>query len=200
MNVFNRIIMTLLGLVLVVGGVLGLLGALAASVGTQVLTTLGIGHLVTLVSPFSPCLAAALPAALGIASKLLIVGAIGVVLGVIVLVLELRGLRRPRPIALFEDPQGRVTISQDSLRVLVEHEAARVPGVRRASARVQAKGEGLVVHCNLAIWPDYSLPEMAAAVQQQVREAVKDLLGQALARLDIETTVVRPSTPAQQRA
>jgi len=84
--------------------------------------------------------------------------------------------------------------------VLVEHEAARVPEVRRASARVQAKDEGLVVHCRLAIWPDYSLPEMAAAVQQQVREAVKDLLGQALARLDIETTVVQPAPPARQQA
>jgi uncharacterized alkaline shock family protein YloU len=65
---------------------------------------------------------------------------------------------------------------------------------------VQAKDEGLVVHCRLAIWPDYSLPEMAAVVQQQVRKAVKDLLDQTLAWLDIETTVVRPSPPAQQRA
>jgi len=109
MNVFNRIIMTLLGLLLVVGGVLGLLGAFAAGVGTPVVTVLGLGRLVTLFRPLSPCLSAVLPVALGIAGTLLMVGAIGVVLGVIVLVLELRGLRRPRPIALFEDPQGWVT-------------------------------------------------------------------------------------------
>ncbi|HLI26524.1 MAG TPA: alkaline shock response membrane anchor protein AmaP [Chloroflexota bacterium] len=186
MNLFNRILLIVLSLALVIAA------------GAILLITLGLAHPEQLAPP--PWLAARLvpftqldPTSwwwtVGTTSLLL-------VLGVLLLIAECRpGPAPPRRLVLKEDPLGRVTIAHDGVRMLVEREAAQVSGVMEVRAQIEPEPQGLAIHCRVAVDPTSSLPELAEQLQQRVKLAVEHQLGRPVARVQVDAQTAPLAAP-----
>ncbi|AKX94308.1 alkaline shock response membrane anchor protein AmaP [Neomoorella thermoacetica] len=67
---------------------------------------------------------------------------------------------------------GLVSISLPALEHLVTRAARQVKGVREIRPRLNYGPEGLAIRLNITVNPDRNLPEMAAELQEKVREYV----------------------------
>ncbi|WP_258359300.1 alkaline shock response membrane anchor protein AmaP [Moorella sulfitireducens (nom. illeg.)] len=67
---------------------------------------------------------------------------------------------------------GTASISLPALENLVIRAARQVKGVREVRTRLHVLPEGLSVKLNITVSPDRNLPELAAALQQQVHEYI----------------------------
>jgi hypothetical protein len=111
-------------------------------------------------------------------------------LGLLVLVLELRPGPREEPrLTLKRDGLGTVTVTRSGVRQVVEREAGRVAGVVEARARVQEGDRGLRVDCRVAVDPAADLPAVTEAVQARVKAAVEHAVGRPVAEVRVDAQV-----------
>ncbi len=180
MNVFNRLLALLLGLLLLLGGLLvavlrlGLLMPNHPALAWLTATPLGawLAQFAETQFPLAPTVAIALGVAL---------------IGLLLLWAELRPPRRETQVVLRADGLGRVTIQHSSLHHLIAYLAAQTPDILQVQPTVASTPQGLRVHCRTSLRPDANLAETATAFQQRVKEAIERSLGLKVAAVIVDT-------------
>lgn len=180
MHLFNRLLIILLALGLVVAAgavllvVLGLVPPEALAPGPWFVDRL---------TPF----ARLDPAAQGWA-----VGAgLGLgLLGLLLLLLELRPGPREEPrLTLKRDGLGTVTVTRSGVQKVIEREAGRVGGVTEVRARLRESERGLHVFCRVAVDPAAAIPALTEELQAHVKAAVEHAVGRPVAEVRVDAQV-----------
>ncbi len=181
MNVFNRLVLILLAL------------ALLVSASAVLLTTVGVAQpaqaapagqwFVDRLTPFVQLD----PSLWGLA---VVVCAALIVLALVLLVVELRVRSRAnRRLTLKQDDLGRVTVALDGVRELVDREACRVAGVNRARSEVRPEPTGLQIDCQVSVDPASNLPEMTGELRTRLKAAVEHHVGLAVTQVSVDAQV-----------
>lgn len=168
MNVFNRLLGILVAALLVTGGILALQGGL-----------FGV----------PPALLARVPELEGHTLWLVPSGALMLVAGLTLLVLELRSPRRGAQIVLRDDKLGSVTVSMQGLRRLADHVIGEIPGIEAVRSEARRTRHGVVFHCRLAVKPDSSAPDLANEIRSRLGSAVLYHIGQPASKIHIHSQV-----------
>ncbi len=177
MNLFNRLVVTLLALALVLAGLFIFLVAGGALAPAAIAPYPPLAGAVSWLRTFDGI--PALPAG----------GAAAAVLGLIVLTLELRTPGRPGELLLQQDGLGLVTVSLNGLRRLAEHVVHDVPGVDAVVSDARPAHDGLHFSCRVVVRPEASTPELADEIRKRLGAAVAHHLGQPAARIHIHARV-----------
>jgi hypothetical protein len=177
MTVFNRVLIILLDLLLLV------------ATGAVLLVSLGLAQPGQLAPTawFSDRLLGFTQ--LDVASWGWTVGVSGVLflLGLLLLVLELRPPPREEPqVLLKQDGLGRVTVTRDGVRELVSREAGRVAGVMEVRPQVEENSKGMRILCRTSVDPAASVPELTRELQERVKAAVEHHLGRRVTEVRVD--------------
>ena len=177
MNLVNRVVVTLLALVLLVAAGLVLLVALGLVRPEQL--------------PLGPWIQDGL-AVLARRERPEWQWAIGIGLGLLalsllLLLLELRPRREAAPLTIKQNGAGRVTVARDGVRELVTREASRVTGVMEARSHVEERANGLHILCHLSVDPTASVPQLSQEVQERIKAAIEHHLGRHVTKVSVQT-------------
>lgn len=179
MNLFNRLIVTLLAGLLTAGGAF----VFGAAYGWPAASALqGLPALLALRADLVQ-LPALWTAGGGLACTLL---------GVVGLYFELRAPGQKPGMVIQRDKLGSLTVSLAGLRRLAEHVVADIPGVETVRADARATRDGVAYHCRVVLSPDSSSPDVAEEIRARLGAAVSHHLGRRAARIDIYTQVGQP--------
>lgn len=180
MNVFNRLLIILLDLLLLVAAGAVLLVTLGVTPPEQLAPT---PWFVDRLVPFTQLDPTGWSWTVGVSIVLLLVG-------LLLLFLELRpGPRQAPRIMLKQDGLGRVTVARDGVRHLVDREAGRVAGVMEVRSQVEEDAAGLRILCRLSVDPTRSMPEMTQELQERLKAAVEHHLGRPVAEVRVDAQV-----------
>ncbi len=180
MNVFNRLLIILLDLLLLVAAGAVLLVTLGVTPPEQLAPT---PWFVDRLVPFTQLDPTGWSWTVGVSIVLLLVG-------LLLLFLELRpGPREGPRIMLKQDGLGRVTVARDGVRHLVDREAGRVAGVMEVRSQVEEDAAGLRILCRLSVDPTRSMPEMTQELQERLKAAVEHHLGRPVAEVSVDAQV-----------
>jgi hypothetical protein len=180
MNVFNRIVMTLLSLAALAFGIIVLL--LLGGIITPVqVSPYGIllrqWQFFTALNKADATTAAFVAAAIGI-------------VGLIVLILELLpGPRKPAQFVVKRDSLGKVTVAQTSVRDLVQYEASTIPEVLETRQQVIEKPKGLGVYVRSSLSPEADAPQIGQLLQERIQAAIQRHIGLPVAEVQVATQI-----------
>jgi hypothetical protein len=180
-DLFNRLLATLLAILLIAGGAL----LLAASAGW--LTPESLGQAPGLVP-----LVAGLRELPGMGMFWTAAGSIAAVLaGSTLLALELRPPRAGRELLISRDKFGAVTVSMAGLRRLAEHVIRGIEGVEAVASEARRTRKGLEFHCRVAVAPEANSVQLAGEMRERLASAIQNHLGREdhPVRIDIHTQV-----------
>ena len=177
MNLFNRVVVSLLALLLLVAS------------GLVLLVVLGLVRPEQL--PLGPWIQDGLAVlarrerpewgwAIGISLALL-------PLTLLLLLLELRLRREAAPLTIKQNGAGRITVAREGVRELVTREASRVTGVMEASSRLEEGADGLRILCRVSVDPTASVPQLSQEVQERVKAAIEHHLGRPVTQVTVHT-------------
>jgi hypothetical protein len=179
-SVFNRLLIILLDLLLLVAA------------GAVLLTTLGVTQpeqlaptpwFVDRLAPLTQLDPTSWSWAVGVSIGLLLVG-------LLLLFLELRpGPREAPRITLKQDGLGRVRVARAGVRELVDREAGRVAGVMEVRSHVEEDPTGLRILCRLSVDPTGSVPEVTQELQERLKAVVEHHLGRPVAEVSVDAQV-----------
>ncbi len=177
MNVVNRILLILVALALVVAAGAVLLVTLGALDPEQLAPT---AWLRDRLSPFTDLDDRNRAWTIGVCIAALLVG-------LVLLMLELKPSPREDWLTLVQDPLGRVTVRRDSIARLATRETTQVPGVMEGRAEV-VTGKGQIrIRERLSIDRTASIPAVTQAVGERVRTAVEHYVGRPVTELRLDT-------------
>jgi hypothetical protein len=181
MTIFNRLLIIVLAILLIVGAGTVLLISLGLIQPAQVAPS---GWFIDRLAPFTQLDSTLRSWAIGISLLVIIVA-------VVLLVVELRPEPRPAAqIILKEDALGRVTVALDGVRELVDREAGRVVGVTQARSSIEeVPPGGLRIGCRVSVDPASSVPEMTQELQQRLKSVVEHHLGLSVTQVSIDAQV-----------
>jgi uncharacterized alkaline shock family protein YloU len=183
MNLFNRILVSLIGLIIgVVGTTIFLLltGLVVPSSGPlkTLLALYQFWRFIALLRGDS-------------ANFALILGMVMVILGLGLFVVEWvtfwRSMRprETRSYVVAQDPGGKLTVSQALICDVAQHEAEKVEGVRQARPTVKAGHEGLRIFMRTLMDPEAETPAVGKVLQTRVQEAVTQRVGLPVTEVQI---------------
>jgi hypothetical protein len=178
-SVLNRLLVILLDLLLLVAAGAVLLTALGATQPQQLAPT---PWFVDRLVPFTQLDPTSWSWAVGVSFVLILVG-------LLLLVLELRPAPRAPQITLKQDGLGRVTVARDGVRELVDREASRVAGVMEVRSHIEEDARGLRILCRLSVDPTGSVPEMTQQLQERLKAVVEHHLGRPVAEVSVDAQV-----------
>ena len=179
MDLFNRLIVTLLALVLAGAGLL-VLGIAAGLAQPSLLSQAPeLARLAILIQDL-PGLGAFWAGAGGGGSALA---------GVLLLWLELRPRRRDKLLFLQRDKTGEVTVSLVGLTRLAEHVVGSVPDVQTVSAEAKPSREGVAFCCRVVLKPEANTPALAQEIRERLSNAVLSHLGLPATTIHVHTRV-----------
>src|SRR5919199_138571 len=180
MNVFNRILVILLDLVLLAGAVIVLLVAFGVLAPAQLLPSVLAG---TGVGPWLSSFAA-MPSNATLLTT--VVTVVVILLGLALLIAEVRPERQPQALTLRQDGLGSVTVRMASVRDLIASTAAQIPTVLQVQPDIVATSQGLQIRCRAALSPEASIPQISAELQAGIRQAVEQHLGMKVAQVAVQ--------------
>jgi uncharacterized alkaline shock family protein YloU len=183
MNIFNRVFMVLLTLLIFAFGT------------TVFLLLTGIvipanRYLRAILALFSAYRAVALLTG-GPANTAIILAFVVGLVGLIFLVLELLPLGgifsrgEKKPYVVRQDALGVVTLQRSMVDNLVVHEATSVPGVVHASSHVQDGPDGLRIATRASLAWDADAPGIGHMLQERIKESVQTHLGLPVAQVQV---------------
>jgi hypothetical protein len=191
MALFNRLLIILLALVLLVTALAALLTTLGVIQPAQL--ALAGSWFVDRVLPFSQLDPTTGSLTVGVCLVLIL-------LALLLLFLELRpGPRESRRITLTDDDLGRVTVALDGLRELADREARRVEGVLTARSKVEQEPPGLRIACRVSVDPAISVPDMTQALRERLKTAVEHHVGLVVSHVSVDAQVARLATNQRHR-
>jgi hypothetical protein len=179
-NVFNRLLLALLGLAAFLGGLATLL-LLAGWVTPGQLSPQGVllpqwSFLARLHAP-DATLAARVSIGLLCA-------------GLLVLIIEvLPGRREPATFIVRRDALGTVAVVRRSVGDLIQYEAVNVPGIIEARQAVTEGRKGLRVRVRASLSPEVVVPEVGQTLQEKIQQALQRHLGLPVAEVQVATQV-----------
>ena len=175
MSVFNRVVVVVISVVLLVGAVVTLL----VSTGVSNPDILPFGW-------FESQLEGAAAATGGGAAAIIIVSGI-IALGLLILLIfEFVPLQKSIPLLIDSNDYGIITIDKESVCLLAEKTAASFQNVRSAKCSLVEGTEGLVVSCRPLVALITNVPELSVEVQAKIKEIVEQLTGLAVAQVNIK--------------
>jgi len=166
MIILNRVLVILFTLLVIAASSL----VLAVTLALLAPQRLPIPLLSGVLEPFAALQPPAQFVAIAIAAGLL-------VLALVVLIAELMLPARNKKITIKEDDLGRVTVSENGLRRLVDREAALVPGVMEVRSELSDSKQGLRVKSRVSVDPGSDAPELTDAVRDRIKGALERHLG-----------------------
>jgi uncharacterized alkaline shock family protein YloU len=95
-------------------------------------------------------------------------------------------------------PLGRVKVSLPAVEGLVVRLVRNTPGVKEAKAAVKVEGELLQIKVRLVVGPEIPIGELSEAIQESVKSQVRQVVGVAVERVDVEVDHITP-TPRRSR-
>ncbi|MBV9578673.1 MAG: alkaline shock response membrane anchor protein AmaP [Chloroflexi bacterium] len=190
MGVFNRLLIILLALVVLVAAGAVLLTALGVIQPAQIAASSVwvADHL----APYSNLDPTRMGWTIGICVVLM-------VLAIVLLVLELRVRRGARRITLKEDELGTVTVALDGVRELVDREAGQVAGVKSAHSHVEQQPQGLRIECQVAVDPASSVPDLTRELRERLKTAVQHHVGMTVTEVSVDAQVAPLVVPRRRR-
>ncbi len=194
MNIFNRIVMLVLGIIVLAFG------------ATTFLLLTGIvvpenSYLRAILALYSAWRAVALlrGATTNIA---VLVALLLAIVGLVLVILELLPLgrlfrrREPKQYVVRQDSLGQVTLGRSMVRDLVQHVAEDVPGVVHAEPEVKDSADGLRISTRASLAWDADAPSVGQQLQERVKDSVQTQLGLPVAEVHVtaQTTPVLKDT------
>ena len=179
MNAFNRVVVILLDLLLLFGAVLVLLITFGAVAPAQLLpgayaeTAVGLWLTSFARMPLTETLITTA------------VALVLIVVGLLLLIVELRPERRTRSITVREDGLGIVTVRAESVRDLIAYTTAHMPEVLQIQPEIDSTSRGLQIRCRAALSPEANIPQVSTELQSRVKEAVEQHLGMKVANVAV---------------
>ena len=197
MNIFNRIVMLVLALIVFAFG------------ATTFLLLTGIvvpenSYLRAILALYSAWRAVALlrGATTNIA---VLVALLLAIVGLVVIILELLPLgrlfrrREPKQYVVRQDSLGQVTLGRSMVRDLVQHVAEDVPGVVHADEpEVKDGADGLRISTRASLAWDADAPSVGQQLQERVKDSVQTQLGLPVAEVHV-TAQTTPVVKDQRR-
>ena len=120
---------------------------------------------------------------------------VGISIAVIVVSLLLLGLELwprssgPRRLVIKEDGLGQVTMTRNSIRDIVNWEASQTEGVMEAQSQVEEESDGLRIVCRVALDPQVDAPEVTHTLQERIKTSVEHHVGRHVSQVAIDTQV-----------
>ena len=197
MQIFNRIVVVLLDVLLIAGAVLLLLLTFGVLTPQQVLPA---GMIETAFGQWLASLAAASPATMLLVTLLAGLVVLG---GLALLALELRPAALAESIVIRDDALGRVTVQPKSIHDLIMYSAAHLPDVLQVQPTLAHTPQGLIIHCRTSLTPDARIPHVTATLQARIKQVVEQHLGMKVATVTVQaqleplagiSTQLRPRT------
>lgn len=180
MNIFNRLVVILVDLALIIGAVLILLITFGAVQSAQVLPG-GLGE--SLAGQWLTSFTVMQPNATLVTT----ISAIAIlVVGLLLLVYELRPAPQQRTITIRNDGLGNVTVRTESVRDLILYTVAQIPDVLQVQPHIETTSQGVRVRCRTAVTPDASIPQVGAEMQARIKSAVEQHLGLKVADVAVQ--------------
>jgi hypothetical protein len=168
MNVFNRVVVSLIALALLAGGVVILLTITGALGPGQVLR----GPLSDQLASIAATEGASWWTNMGVAIGL-------VVVGLVLLWLELIWplTAKPKMVLLSHEAEGSAFIALNSIRELAERTVQQHTNVRHARCRIRQTSSGLRVGSTVILNPGSDVPRISAEIRNSVKEELERLVG-----------------------
>lgn len=92
---------------------------------------------------------------------------------------------RPRIQVVHETELGDVRISREAVENLVQRVARQIRGVRDVRARVALASDGVEARARIWVSPDVGIPGLAQQMQDEVRRAVREVVGVELTLFEV---------------
>jgi hypothetical protein len=174
-SVFNRVVVVVISVVILVGAVVTLL----VSTGVSNPDILPFGW-------FETQLTGAAAATGGSAAIITIVSGI-IALGLLILIIfEFIPIQKAVSLLISSNDYGIVTIDRESVCLLAEKTSASFQNVRSAKCSLVEGTEGLVISCRPSVALITNIPELSVEVQAKIKEIVEQLTGLAVAQVNIK--------------
>lgn len=114
----------------------------------------------------------------------------GIVAGLLVIIglyLLIAGLKRdkPRTMTVQEGPLGDVSMTIPAVKQIIMKAARNVEGLREVRPEVEYTSSGVSIRLHLMINPDYKVPEMTEALQNQVSRYLEEIGGLQVAEIKV---------------
>ena len=123
-----------------------------------------------------------------------------IVLALLLLLVGLReGTRAARRLTLKDDALGRVTVTLDGVRRLANREASRVAGVTGARSQVKKEAPGLRISCRVYVDTARSVPDMTQELRKRLKAAVEHHVGLAVTRVCVDAQEAPRATAPRHR-
>jgi uncharacterized alkaline shock family protein YloU len=123
-----------------------------------------------------------------------------VIAALILLIFELNIFsREPAQLVVRQDGLGKVTVARNSVRKLVGHEAAAIPGVIETRQAVNEGRNGLRVHVRALLLPEADAPEVGHTLQERVQKSIQVHIGLPVAEVQVATQIEPFDKPRRPR-
>jgi hypothetical protein len=179
-NVFNRILLIVLGALALVVGVMALLLVMQAVRPTDV-SPGGVlfDQWRWVASLFG-----------GAATTAAIIGTLLALAGLAIIVLELIPGRSEVPsYVVRKDGLGTVTVARKSVSQVVQYEAGQIDGIREVRPEVRNSSDGLHVIAHASLAPDTAAATVGEQLQATIKESVQRHIGLPVAEVQVHTQV-----------
>lgn len=100
---------------------------------------------------------------------------------------------------LKRDGLGEITMTRESVRDIVNWEAGQVDGVMEAQSRVFDGPDGLRINCRVSLAPQASVPDATAALQDRIKSAVEHHVGRHVSQVLVDTQLAPLTARARVR-
>lgn len=176
MSVFNRVVVVIASLIILVGAVI-----------TLVVAT-GLNTLYSLVYRwFQPQLQAIADATGGSAAGIIIVSVAVILIMIGVLFLEFKPAHQPSYLLISSTELGITTIDKDSVCLLAEKTALNVHSVHDIRCNITKSVGGLVISCRPSVALGSDVAEVGTELQAKIKETVERLTSLTVIKVDIKT-------------
>ena len=175
MSIFNRVVVVVIALAILVGAVITFLVA-AGVVTPDILPYTWL----------EPQLQRVSDATGGRAGNIIAINVV-VALGMIVILLgEFIPLNKPATLLINSTDKGVSTIDVDSVCILAEHTGATIRDVRDVKSSVRESADGLLISCRTSVALGSNLLELETESRNRISETIEQLTGLPVARVDIK--------------
>jgi hypothetical protein len=113
----------------------------------------------------------------------------GAALGLILLWLEIRPRRRERLLVLQRDKSGEVTVTLSSLKRLAEHVVGQLPQIEAVTSEARPRRDGISFTCRVQVKPDAHTPSLAQEIRDRISSAVISHVGLPATIIHVHTRV-----------
>jgi len=97
--------------------------------------------------------------------------------------------REPDAYVVRHDGLGQVRVARQSIRDLVQHEAATVPGVVEVRPEVRKEAEGIAVYTRTSLTPEAAATTVGQQLQEQIQRSVQQHIGLHVSKVQVTTQI-----------